>query len=62
MSLSIPDFARRIAPLNDVLEDVYAKSGKRKNKSIRKIALRTCLGGLGMKGLSNIFKTAYGPP
>ena len=39
MSLSIPDFARRIAPLTGILEEAYKKSGKRTKKSIRKTAL-----------------------
>ena len=39
MSMSIRNFAQRIGSLNDVLEEAYAKSGKRTKKSINKIAL-----------------------
>lgn len=41
MSLAIPNFTQRIGPLNDVLEEAFAKSGKRTKKSIRKVALNS---------------------
>jgi len=41
MSLAIPNFAQRIGPLVDVLEEAYARSGKRTKKSIKKVALHT---------------------
>lgn len=41
MSLTIPDFNRRAAPLTEILEQAYAKAGKRTTKSIRKIRLST---------------------
>lgn len=40
MSLSIPDFTRRIVPLNDMLEAAFKKAGKRTKKSICKILLQ----------------------
>lgn len=39
MSGSIPDFATRIAPLREVLEEAYNRSGKRTTKSIQNIRL-----------------------
>ena len=41
MSIGIPAFAERIAPLSDVLEEAYARAGKRKKRAIKNIALRT---------------------
>lgn len=41
MSLGIPAFAERIAPLNSVLEEAYAKAGKRKKRAIKNMSLRT---------------------
>lgn len=41
MSLTLPDFARRVSPLNDVLEAAYTRSGKRTKRSIKTIALST---------------------
>ena len=35
LSLAIPDFARRIAPLVDVLEEAHQRSGRRTKKSIQ---------------------------
>ena len=40
MSLAIPNFAERIAPLSEVLEKAYAKSGRRTKRSIRSMELR----------------------
>lgn len=41
MAISIPDFARRVAPLVAVLEEAYTRSGRRTKRSIRGIQLRT---------------------
>jgi len=41
MAIAIPDFAKRIGPLNDVHEEAFTKSGKRTKRSIQKIALST---------------------
>ena len=41
MSNAIPDFARRVAPLNEVLEAAFNRSGKRTKRSIKKLALST---------------------
>jgi len=41
MSLAIPNFAQRIAPLNDVLEEAFTRSGKRTKRGVQKIALST---------------------
>lgn len=41
MSISIPDFARRVTPLTDLLEKAYSRSGKRTKRSIKNISLRT---------------------
>jgi len=41
MSNSIPDFSVRIAPLNEVLEEAYGRSGKRTKRSVKNIALST---------------------
>ena len=40
MSLSIPDFARRVEPLVELLEKAYAKSGRRTKRSIKNISLK----------------------
>lgn len=40
MSVCIPDFARRIAPLVELLDKAYKKSGRRTKKSIKNIKLR----------------------
>ena len=40
MSLSIPNFAERTAPLNEFLEEAYAQSGRRTKRSIRSMELR----------------------
>ena len=39
MSLAIPNFAARVAPLTEVLEEAHKLSGKRTRKSIQNIAL-----------------------
>lgn len=41
MSHTIPDFSRRVEPLNNILEEAFDKSGKRTKRSIKKIALST---------------------
>lgn len=41
MSNSIPQFAERSAPLTDVLEEAYTRSGRRTRKSIQSMLLRT---------------------
>ena len=41
MSIAIPDFTGRTAPLTAVLEQAYSQSGKRTNRSIRPIRLRS---------------------
>lgn len=41
MSNPIPDFARCIGPLNEVLEKAFSKSGRRTKRSIQKLVLRT---------------------
>ncbi len=40
MSVTIPEFAKRVAPLVKVLEQAYEKSGKRTKRAIKNIALR----------------------
>ena len=40
MSIAIPEFARRVSPLTDMLEVAYKKSGKRTKSSIKKFQLR----------------------
>lgn len=39
MSLSIPEFSRRVSPLVSALEATYSRSGKRTKRSIKHIAL-----------------------
>ena len=39
MSVAIPDFASRCAPLTKLLEAAYTKTGKRNKRSIRNVAL-----------------------
>ena len=39
MSLAIPNFASRVAPLTDTLEEGHKMSGKRPSKSIKNISL-----------------------
>lgn len=39
MSKSIPDFSRRIGPLNDLLEKAYTMKGKRKKRAIKGLSL-----------------------
>lgn len=41
MSITIPQFVERVAPLTAILEAVYKKSGKRTSRSIRNMPLRT---------------------
>eukprot|EP00171_Calliarthron_tuberculosum_P023749 IDg23749t1 len=40
MSIAIPDFVKRVAPLNDVLEEAYKISKKRTKKSIKNVMLK----------------------
>ena len=39
MSLSIPQFTQRVAPLQSILESAYAKVGRRKKNAIKNIQL-----------------------
>ncbi len=39
MSTAIPDFARRVQPLNNLLEDAYRQKGRRTKRCIRNVAL-----------------------
>ena len=39
LSTAIPDFARRVQPLRQILEAAYKKSGSRKLRSINKLSL-----------------------
>ena len=39
MASAIPDLARRIKPLNDILEDAYTRVGRRTKRAIRKISI-----------------------
>ena len=39
MSLAIPDYARRVAPLNDVLEEAYTTAKRRTKRAIKSIPL-----------------------
>lgn len=41
MSISIPNFAERVAPLNQILEEAYSRSGRRTKRSIQGIKLAT---------------------
>ena len=41
MSIVIPEYARLIAPLNELLEEAYTRSGRRTKRSIRGMALST---------------------
>lgn len=40
MNNSIPDFHRQVQPLNDILEAVYKKAGRRKKSALNSIMLR----------------------
>lgn len=40
IAVSIPDFARRVAPLVDILEEAYRVTGRRTKRSIRGLSLR----------------------
>lgn len=39
MSTCIPDFHRKVQPLNDILEKAYSKAGKRKKAALKSIIL-----------------------
>ena len=41
MSISIPNFASRVAPLSDILEEAYTRAGRRTKRSIKCIKLAT---------------------
>eukprot|EP00171_Calliarthron_tuberculosum_P002686 IDg2686t1 len=41
MSIAIPEFSKRVAPLVTVLEEAYEKVGKRTKRAIKNIALRS---------------------
>lgn len=41
MSTAIPAFSQRIAPLTSLLESAYSQSGRRTNRSVRNITLRS---------------------
>jgi len=51
MSTGIPDFANRIAPFKEVLEEAYKKSGSRTKKSIQSIRLDNLSWGLADQNL-----------
>ena len=41
MAISIPDITRRVAPLVEILQQAYAKVGRRTKRSIRGIQLQS---------------------
>lgn len=55
MSNCVPDFHKRIQPLNDVLEKAYEQAGKRKKTALRNIMLHKLSWGTEHKaGLASI--------
>lgn len=56
MASSMPDFASRIAPLKEILEEAYSKAGSRKKSSVKKIQLTSLSWGKRHEEMFNEFQ------